>query len=270
MWTRRAARIPRASAPSAARLRARRSSPEIRGCRSRSSETATGATRGWTAHAASRLAVRGRRSRERSRPRNPPEKGFRRGAVRLRTRLGWSLGLVHFGWRFAGGHSILRSHQGHTLSRSHSSPAGLRYWKSFSVLFSHFLSKSFSDSAARYQNGLSDLVQCVPRAMVLSELTRKGRKGTAFEAVFCAHCGGMEAGDSAGAVEVGDLGVGAVAVLDSSSIPVPMDAVLALYVWNDKRHFWVYCLMAAAGSAIGGCALRAGPRRGRAIPVQAD
>ncbi|MGA2908890.1 MAG: VTT domain-containing protein [Terracidiphilus sp.] len=50
----------------------------------------------------------------------------------------------------------------------------------------------------------------------------------------------------------GILGVGAVAVLDSSSIPVPMDAILAIYVWNDKPHFWLYCLMAAAGSAIGG------------------
>lgn len=50
----------------------------------------------------------------------------------------------------------------------------------------------------------------------------------------------------------GIWGVGAVAVLDSSSIPVPMDAILALYVWNDKRHFWLYCLIAAAGSAIGG------------------
>ena len=50
----------------------------------------------------------------------------------------------------------------------------------------------------------------------------------------------------------GILGGGAIAVLDSSSIPVPMDAILALYVWNDKRHFWVYCLMAAAGSALGG------------------
>jgi membrane protein YqaA with SNARE-associated domain len=50
----------------------------------------------------------------------------------------------------------------------------------------------------------------------------------------------------------GILGVGAVAVLDSSSIPVPMDAILAIYVWNDKGHFWLYCLMAAAGSAIGG------------------
>ena len=46
--------------------------------------------------------------------------------------------------------------------------------------------------------------------------------------------------------------MGAVALLDSSSIPVPMDAMLALYIWNDKSHFWLYCLMAAAGSAIGG------------------
>ena len=47
-------------------------------------------------------------------------------------------------------------------------------------------------------------------------------------------------------------GLGAVAVLDSSSIPVPMDAILALYVWNNKSHFWLYCLMASVGSAIGG------------------
>jgi membrane protein YqaA with SNARE-associated domain len=50
----------------------------------------------------------------------------------------------------------------------------------------------------------------------------------------------------------GLLGLGAVAMLDSSSIPVPMDAILALYVWNNKSHFWLYCLVAAAGSAIGG------------------
>ena len=50
----------------------------------------------------------------------------------------------------------------------------------------------------------------------------------------------------------GVWGVGAVALLDSSSIPVPMDAILALFIWNDKGHFWLYCLMASAGSAIGG------------------
>jgi membrane protein YqaA with SNARE-associated domain len=50
----------------------------------------------------------------------------------------------------------------------------------------------------------------------------------------------------------GIWGVGAVALLDSSTIPVPMDAILALYVWNDKGHFWLYCLLASIGSAIGG------------------
>jgi membrane protein YqaA with SNARE-associated domain len=53
-------------------------------------------------------------------------------------------------------------------------------------------------------------------------------------------------------VKLGFWGVGAVALLDSSTIPVPMDAILAVYVWNDKIHFLLYCVMAAAGSAIGG------------------
>jgi membrane protein YqaA with SNARE-associated domain len=52
--------------------------------------------------------------------------------------------------------------------------------------------------------------------------------------------------------KLGFWGVGAVALLDSSSIPVPMDAILAVYVWNDQAHFWAYCLLAAAGSAVGG------------------
>ena len=50
----------------------------------------------------------------------------------------------------------------------------------------------------------------------------------------------------------GFWGVGAVALLDSSTIPVPMDFILAGYVWADKSHFWLYCLLASAGSAIGG------------------
>ena len=50
----------------------------------------------------------------------------------------------------------------------------------------------------------------------------------------------------------GIWGVGAAALLDSSTIPIPMDALLAVYVWNDKPHFWLYCLLAAVGSAIGG------------------
>jgi membrane protein YqaA with SNARE-associated domain len=50
----------------------------------------------------------------------------------------------------------------------------------------------------------------------------------------------------------GIWGVGALALLDSSTIPVPMDFILAGYVWADKSHFWLYCLLASAGSAIGG------------------
>ena len=53
-------------------------------------------------------------------------------------------------------------------------------------------------------------------------------------------------------VKLGFWGVGAVAILDSSSVPVPMDAFLAVSIWNDKSHFWAYVLLAAAGSAVGG------------------
>src|SRR3974390_3452967 len=52
--------------------------------------------------------------------------------------------------------------------------------------------------------------------------------------------------------EVGLWGVGLVALLDSSTIPVPMDAILAVYIWNNKSHFVLCCLLASVGSAIGG------------------
>ncbi|MDR3751944.1 MAG: VTT domain-containing protein [Terracidiphilus sp.] len=54
--------------------------------------------------------------------------------------------------------------------------------------------------------------------------------------------------------KLGFWGIGAIALLDSSTIPVPMDFFVAVYVWNDKSHFWLYCLLAATGSAIGGLA----------------
>jgi membrane protein YqaA with SNARE-associated domain len=50
----------------------------------------------------------------------------------------------------------------------------------------------------------------------------------------------------------GIWGAGAAALLDSSTIPIPMDAFLAVCIWNDKPRFWLYCLLAAIGSAIGG------------------
>lgn len=50
----------------------------------------------------------------------------------------------------------------------------------------------------------------------------------------------------------GFWGVGLVALLDSSSVPVPMDAILAVYIWNNKSHFFICCILASLGSAIGG------------------
>ncbi len=55
-----------------------------------------------------------------------------------------------------------------------------------------------------------------------------------------------------GIAALGLWGVGLVAALDSSTIPVPMDAILAVYIWNNKSHFVLCCLLAALGSAIGG------------------
>jgi membrane protein YqaA with SNARE-associated domain len=52
--------------------------------------------------------------------------------------------------------------------------------------------------------------------------------------------------------KLGFWGAGAIALLDSSSIPVPMDAYLAVAVWHDKSRFLLYLLLAAAGSAVGG------------------
>ena len=54
------------------------------------------------------------------------------------------------------------------------------------------------------------------------------------------------------AAKFGFWGIGALALLDSSTIPIPMDFFLAGYVWADKSHFWLYCVLAAGGSAVGG------------------
>ena len=50
---------------------------------------------------------------------------------------------------------------------------------------------------------------------------------------------------------LGVWGIGALAVIDSAAIPVPIDALLIDYVVHDRPRFLIYCFMAAAGSAIG-------------------
>jgi membrane protein YqaA with SNARE-associated domain len=51
---------------------------------------------------------------------------------------------------------------------------------------------------------------------------------------------------------MGIWGVFLVATFDSAAVPLPIDPFLAFYIWGDKRHFWIYVLLAAAGSALGG------------------
>ena len=50
---------------------------------------------------------------------------------------------------------------------------------------------------------------------------------------------------------LGAWGLGALAIVDTSSIPVPIDALVIDYVAHDHDKFLIYCLMAAVGSAIG-------------------
>src|SRR6202041_1426937 len=51
---------------------------------------------------------------------------------------------------------------------------------------------------------------------------------------------------------LGFWGAGALAFIDAAAFPVPMDLILATYVWADKAHFYLYVIVAAAGSAVGG------------------
>jgi len=51
---------------------------------------------------------------------------------------------------------------------------------------------------------------------------------------------------------LGYWGLGLLALLDSSSIPVPMDLIVAGYAWSDRGRVALYVLAAAIGSTIGG------------------
>ncbi len=50
---------------------------------------------------------------------------------------------------------------------------------------------------------------------------------------------------------LGIWGIGGLAILDSAIIPMPLDPLVIDYVAHDHARFILYCLMAAAGSAIG-------------------
>ncbi len=54
---------------------------------------------------------------------------------------------------------------------------------------------------------------------------------------------------------LGAWGVFAIAGLDGSLFGMPVDAVVATYVYQDKARFLLYVLMASAGSALGSSVL---------------
>jgi membrane protein YqaA with SNARE-associated domain len=52
-------------------------------------------------------------------------------------------------------------------------------------------------------------------------------------------------------VPLGIWGPFAVAFADSALLGMPVDAVVAAYVYNDRRHFLLYVILASLGSAVG-------------------
>ena len=51
---------------------------------------------------------------------------------------------------------------------------------------------------------------------------------------------------------LGVWGVGCIALIDAAAVPVPIDFILAGYIWADRKHFYLYVIIAALGSALGG------------------
>jgi membrane protein YqaA with SNARE-associated domain len=54
---------------------------------------------------------------------------------------------------------------------------------------------------------------------------------------------------------LGPWGVFAIAAIDASFMGLPMDLVIATYVYNDRARFLLYVVLGAAGSAIGSAIL---------------
>lgn len=50
---------------------------------------------------------------------------------------------------------------------------------------------------------------------------------------------------------LGIWGVFAIAFADSALLGMPVDAMVAAYAYNDRRHFLLYVILACAGSALG-------------------
>jgi len=46
-------------------------------------------------------------------------------------------------------------------------------------------------------------------------------------------------------------GAAVIAFIDASSVPLPMDLIMAGYAWHDRWHFYIYALLAGVGSSLG-------------------
>ena len=66
-----------------------------------------------------------------------------------------------------------------------------------------------------------------------------GRKGTLLKSFLARIMANMNHVLLPFLAKFGIWGIGALALLDSSTLPVPMDAFLAISVWNDKPRFWL-------------------------------
>ncbi|HEY1807456.1 MAG TPA: VTT domain-containing protein [Acidobacteriaceae bacterium] len=51
---------------------------------------------------------------------------------------------------------------------------------------------------------------------------------------------------------LGPWGVLLASFIDSATVPLPIDVLMAGWAWADKQHFYVYAILAALGSAVGG------------------
>ena len=50
---------------------------------------------------------------------------------------------------------------------------------------------------------------------------------------------------------LGAFGIFVLAFIDAAAFGMPLDPMVAWYVYNQRRFFWAYVIMAAAGSALG-------------------
>ena len=50
---------------------------------------------------------------------------------------------------------------------------------------------------------------------------------------------------------LGFFGVCILGAIDASSIAIPMDPIIAVYVWGNRKGFWLYAIMGALGAAVG-------------------